>query len=213
MRQPLLDVLRDRLVTLEDHDRVAALLAAVELHGGDVDVPLHERRRHGSNMAGRVLIVDNERVVLTGKVRLDTVDGADADAPAADALGHDVQRAALGARELQARGVRVRVAQLHVPERERQPLLRRDGKAARNAQIVRLHTEQARDQRAVRAVAMTGQGEAAVQRNVRVQLHYLILIGREVYRSFQLKSGVNTGVPFNVNSHPLFWIFPAFTYR
>ena len=51
-------------------------------------------------MAGRVLIVDNERVVLTGKVRLDTVDGADADAPAADALGHDVQRAALGAREL-----------------------------------------------------------------------------------------------------------------
>ena len=93
VRQPLLDVLRDRLVTLEDHDRVAALLAAVELHGGDVDVPLHERRRHGSNMAGRVLIVDNERVVLTGKVRLDTVDGADADAPAADALGHDVQRA------------------------------------------------------------------------------------------------------------------------
>ena len=88
--------------------------------------------------------------------------------PAADALGHDVQRAAPGARELQARGVRVRVAQLHVPERERQPLLRRDGKAARNAQIVRLHTEQARDQRAVRAVAMTGQGEAAVQRNVRV---------------------------------------------
>ena len=131
-------------------------------------MPLHERRRHGSDMAGRVLIVDNERVVLTGKVRLDTVDGADADAPAADALGHDVQRAALGARELQARGVRVRVAQLHVPERERQPLLRRDGKAARNAQIVRLHTEQARDQRAVRAVAMTGQGEAAVQRNVRV---------------------------------------------
>ena len=90
VRQPLFNVLRDRLVALKDHDRVAALLAAVELHGGDVDVPLHECRRHGCDMAGRVLIVDDERVVLTGKVRLDTVDGADAYAPAADALGHNV---------------------------------------------------------------------------------------------------------------------------
>ena len=126
-------------------------------------MPLHERRRHGRDMAGRVLVVDDERVVLTGKVCLDTVDGADADAPAADALGHDVQRAALGVRELQTRGVRVRIAQLHILKRERQPLLRRDCKAARDAQIIRLHAEQARDQRAVRAVTVTGQGEAAVQ--------------------------------------------------
>ena len=74
----------------------------------------------------------------------------------------------------------MRIAQLHVLKRERQPLLRRDGKAVRNTQIVRLHAEQARDQRAVRAVAVTGQGEAAVQRNVRV--HRLIaeqLAGRQ----------------------------------
>ena len=114
-------------------------------------------------MAWRVLIVDDERVVLTGKVRLDTVDGADAYAPAADALGHNVQCAAFGIRELQTRGVRVRIAQLHILKRERQPLLRRDCKAARDAQIVRLHAEQACDQRAVRAVTATGQGEAAVQ--------------------------------------------------
>lgn len=131
-------------------------------------------------MAGRILIVDDERVVLTGKVRLNAINGANADAPAADALGHNVQCAAFGIRELQTRGVRVRIAQLHILKHKRQPLLCRDGKAARDAQIVRLHAEQARDQRAVRAVTVTGQGEAAMQRDVRV--HGLVaeqLAGRQ----------------------------------
>ena len=143
MRQPLFNVLWDRLVALQNHDRVAALLAAVKLHGGNVDVPLHECRRHGCDMTGRVLIVDDERVVLTGKVRLNAINGANADAPAADALGHNVQCAAFGVRELQTRSARVRIAHLHILKRERQPLLCRDGKAVRNAQVIRLHTEQA----------------------------------------------------------------------
>ena len=129
-------------------------------------MPLHERRRHGRDMAGRILIVDDERVMLTGKIRLYTVDGADTDASAADALGHDIERAAVCSRELQAHGVRVRIAHLHVLKCERQPLLRRDGEAFRDAQVVRLHAEQARNQRAVRAVAVAGQGKAAVQRDV-----------------------------------------------
>ena len=62
----------------------------------------------------------------------------------------------------------MRIAHLNVLKRERQPLLRRGGKAIGNAQVIRLHPEQTRDQRAVRAVAAAGQGKAAVQRDVRV---------------------------------------------
>ena len=60
----------------------------------------------------------------------------------------------------------MRIAHLNVLKCERQPLLRRDGETFRDTQVVRLHTEQARNQRAVRAVAMAGQGKAAVQQDV-----------------------------------------------
>lgn len=52
-------------------------------------------------------------------------------------------------------------------EVEFQPLVGGDLKALRNAQIVRLHPQEARHQRPVRAVASAGIGKGAVEADVR----------------------------------------------
>ena len=75
--EPLPDVVGNGLVALHHHDGVAALVAAVELHGGDVDLPLGEGGGDRRDVAGGVLIVDDEGVVLPGEVGGDAVDGAD----------------------------------------------------------------------------------------------------------------------------------------
>lgn len=67
----------------------------------------------GGDVSRRILVVHDECVVLAGKICFDAVNGADADASAANALGNDIQRAAAGSCQLQTGGVGMCVAYLH----------------------------------------------------------------------------------------------------
>ena len=67
------------------------------------------------------------------------------------------------ARQLQHGGVRVRVAQVDLVDGIAQPRLLRLLKGVGDAQIVRLHAEQSRDERTVGAVAQSRVGKRAVQ--------------------------------------------------
>ena len=104
--------------------------------------------------------------MLAGKICFDAVNGADANASAANALGNDIQRAAAGSCQLQTGGVGMCVAYLHGGEGERQPFLFGEGIAVWNAQVIRLHTEQTGNERAVGAVSVSCECKTAVQRNI-----------------------------------------------
>ena len=92
----MFNICRNWLVALQNHHGVAALCIAEQLHGRNVHMPLHEGGRDGGDVSRRILVVHDECVVLAGKICFDAVNGADADASAANALGNDIQRAAAG---------------------------------------------------------------------------------------------------------------------
>ena len=167
MPEPLPDVVGNGLVALHHHDGVAALVAAVELHGGDVDLPLGEGGGDRRDVAGGVLIVDDEGVVLPGEVGGDAVDGADPDAPAPHALRHNVQGAPVRPGQLEPGGVGVGAPEVEGGESEVQPPLRRQGEAVRDAAVIRVHPQKPGDEGPVSAVAPAGEGEAARQTDLR----------------------------------------------
>ena len=117
-------------------------------------------------MAGGVLVVDDERVVVTAKIRRDSVDLADVDAPAADGCAHDFQLAARHTGQPQHSCVGMRPAQVDRADFEVQSGLFGDGEAARDAVVVGLHPQKARHQRFVGTVAAPGGGKAAVEQNL-----------------------------------------------
>ena len=98
-----------------------------------------------------------------------TVELIDHDAPAAERACLHGQRAAAFARQLQHSGVRVRVAQVDLVDGIAQPRLLRLLKGVGDAQIVRLHAEQSRDERTVGAVALSRFGKRAVKVELRVR--------------------------------------------
>ena len=63
-------------------------------------------------MAGRVLIVDDQRVVVAAEICRDAVDLADADPPAADGRANDLQLAARNTHQPQHGRVGVRTPQV-----------------------------------------------------------------------------------------------------
>ena len=103
---------RNRLVAFQHHDGVAARRRAVELHRGNVDAVLAQTGGDGCHMAGRVLVVDDQRVVVSAKIRRDAVDLADVDPPAADGRADDLELKARRAGQPQRRRGGVRAAGL-----------------------------------------------------------------------------------------------------
>ena len=98
----------------------------------------------------------------TGKIHRHTVQLVHPNASAADG---DCLHAGLfpaDALHGQHRRVGVRLPQLNRVNRKGQPFLRRHGEALRDAKIVGPHSQKARHQRAVRAVALSGLGKGAV---------------------------------------------------
>ena len=154
------------LVALQHHDGVAARRRAVELHRGDVDAVLAQTGGDGCHMAGRVLVVDDQRVVVSAKIRRDAVDLADVDPPAADGRADDLELTARRTGQPQHRRVGVRAAQVCGADLKVQPGLLGNGKAVRDAVIVRLHAQQPGDKRPVRAVAAPRGGKAAVKQDL-----------------------------------------------
>ena len=117
-------------------------------------------------MAGRVLVVDDQRVVVSAKIRRDSVDLADVDPPAADGRADDLELTARRTGQPQHRRVGVRAAQICGADLKVQPGLPGDGKAVRDAVIVRLHAQQPGDKRPVRAVAAPRGGKTAVKQDL-----------------------------------------------
>ena len=160
------DLVGDRLVAFQHHDGVAACRRAVQLHRCDVDAVLAQAGGDGGHMAGRVLVVDDQRVVVAAEIRRDAVDLADVDAPAADGCAHDLQLAPRRAGQAQHGGVGVRTAQINRTNVKMQPGLLGDGKAVRDAVVVGLHRQQPGHQRPVGAVAAPRGGKAAVEQDL-----------------------------------------------
>ena len=161
-----MDGVRNRLVAFQHHDGVAARRRAVELHRGNVDAVAAQAAGDGRHMAGCVLVVDDERVVVTAKIRRDSVNLADVDAPAADGSAHDFQLTARHTGQPQHGCVGMRPAQVDRADFEVQSDLFGDGEATRDAVVVGLHPQKARHQRFVGTVAAPGGGKAAVEQNL-----------------------------------------------
>ena len=154
------------LICFNDHQRISSAAVAVDAHVRHVDVHLAQNRRDRSDGAGLVLIADDQRVEVSREVHVDAVDLIDDDRAAADRGGLNGHLFSAFPRQLQKRGVRVCIAQLHRVEGIRHARAVCLIVGVRNAQIVRLHAEQSRKQRAVRAVADAGLGKGTVQADV-----------------------------------------------
>ena len=114
-------------------------------------------------MAGRVLIVDDQRIVIAAEVCRDTVDLADVDPPAADRRANDLQLAARNTHQPQHGRVGVRTPQVGGADLKVQTGLLGQCKAVGDAVIIGLHAQQACHQRTIRAVATACGGKAAVE--------------------------------------------------
>ena len=112
------------------------------------------------------ITASDERIVVTAKIRRDSVNLADVDAPAADGRAHDFQLAARHTGQPQHGCVGMRPAQVDRADFEVQSDLFGDGEAARDAVVVGLHPQKARHQRFVGTVAAPGGGKAAVEQNL-----------------------------------------------
>ena len=117
-------------------------------------------------MAGGILIVNDQGVVVAAKVGGNAVDLADVDAPAADGSTHYFQLAAAHPFQPQQGGVGVGTAQHHGADGIIQPGLLRQGKAVRDAFIVWQHAQQPGHQRTVGTVAAACGGKAAMQQDL-----------------------------------------------
>ena len=142
---------------------------AVDAHVRHVDVHLAQNRRDRSDGAGLVLIADDQCVEVAREVHVDAVDLIDDDRAAADRGGLNGHLFSAFPRQLQKRGVRVCIAQLHRVEGIRHARAVCLIVGIRNAQIVRLHAEKSRQKRAVRAVAEARFSKRAVQADVRAR--------------------------------------------
>ena len=157
------DCVAGKLVQLERHNRVAALFLAENAHRGDVYIRLGQAAGDARNRARRVVMADDERILLAGEVHLQAVELLNHHAPAADAGRAHGDRFAAGSGDMQDDGVRVRCAQRNGSEAHLHPRRGRHGKRVAQARVVHVHAHQAADKRAVGAVPLIRFFKRAVQ--------------------------------------------------
>ncbi|CAN4010084.1 2,3,4,5-tetrahydropyridine-2,6-dicarboxylate N-acetyltransferase, partial [Dysosmobacter welbionis] len=158
---------RDLLVRLHHRQGSAAPAVPVQAHVGDVHPADGELIENPGQLSGHVLVADHQGVEDAGEAHLHSIQPIHPDAAAAGGGRLQLQLPPVGTLHRQHRRVGVGIPQTGRVEVEFQPLVGGDLKALRNAQIVRLHPQEARHQRPVRAVASAGIGKGAVEADVR----------------------------------------------
>lgn len=95
------------LIAFKHHYCVAALLIAVQLHGGDIYPIFAQKLGHRRHMAGEITVMNDQRVMLSREVCLYPVYRAYPYPAASHAFGNDLKGGSVFAREFKKCGVGV----------------------------------------------------------------------------------------------------------
>ena len=139
------------------------------MEGRDIDLFFREDAGDLRNIAGLVLVADDQRRLLGGKAQAHVADTADLDASAAHGGRFDVRLRTVHALEDETRGVRMGHGDVAEGEGKEQAALAGILKALGHTHVVRRHAEQPRDDGFVGAVAAARGGEGAGERDVRLR--------------------------------------------